>query len=138
MHISPCGWFALEEPTDWMAEETPNSTRFFHSRGHGSIEVTSARKMESVDEEQLIEIHEKMGQEEVLPLRETSMVDLPSGPSCLRSAFANEHYIRLFAHIYWDHYCAFIDMTSPIDGHLNEKLNAFHDMIDGFQPLTKG
>lgn len=138
MHISPCGWFALNEPQDWMPEDTPNSTRFFHRLGHGSIEVTSARKVDEIDEEQVIEIHEKMGQEEVLPLRETSMVNLESGPTCIRSAFANDRYIRLFAHVYWSHYCAFIDMTSPIDEHLNEKLYAFHDILDTFQPLTEG
>lgn len=138
MHISPCGWFALNEPQDWMPEDTPNSTRFYHRLGHGSIEVTSARKVDEIDEEQVIEIHEKMGQEEVLPLRETSMVNLESGPTCIRSAFANDRYIRLFAHVYWSHYCAFIDMTSPIDEHLNEKLYAFHDILDTFQPLTEG
>tara|TARA_B110000483_G_scaffold239307_1_gene317553 strand:+ start:88 stop:504 length:417 start_codon:yes stop_codon:yes gene_type:complete len=137
MHISPCGWFAIEEPKLWLAEESPNSTRFIHSHGHGSIEVTSARKSVEINEDKIIEVHEKMSQYEVLSHKETSMVNLDSGPNCLRSAFANENYIRLFAHVYWSHYCAFIDMTSPIDEHLNHKLNAFHELLDSFQPLTQ-
>lgn len=136
MHVSPCGWFCFETPVGWLPQDTRKNIMIYYEKSSGSVEISSARKPDLVQEHDVLNLQEKAVEDLQMRFHETSRFQLDNGLDCILSQMNDNFNLTVIAHVFWTHYCISLILETPIDDYLNHKLLDFRNLIQSIETLT--
>ena len=136
MKISPCGWFCFQEPDTWICQDTSHSMLFSLPLTSAKIEITSARKTDFVDEEDVLELQSKMVQKIQLTPEETSIFQNPAGTTCIQTVCSDSYRVLGIVHVFWERYCVKIQLEAPLDAEIEVCVQALKEILLSLEPLT--
>ncbi len=135
MKLSPCGWYCIEEPKDWVCLDTPGSIRLVSPDGQTRIDISSARKEEVITDTDIWELHDEAIKDIVLPQNETSVYSHPNKPiECVQTVFNDSVHVICLVFAFWDHYCVSLQLFTTTPG-LDSTAPIFRDVVESLQPM---
>lgn len=136
MKISPCGWYCIEEPEDWICHDTPGSIRLSSPDGRSRIEISSARKEEVITDVDIWELRDESAKEIVLPQNETSAYSHPHKPiECVQTVFNDTANVICLVFAFWGHYCVSLQLFTTT-ATLEETAPVFRNVVESLQSMT--
>jgi len=136
MKISPCGWYCIEEPENWLCRDTPGAIRLTSPNGVSRIEISSARKEEVITDTDIWDLRDEAAKEIVLPQNETSAYTHPSQPiECVQTVFNDTTNVICLVFAFWGHYCVSLQLFSNT-ADLENTAAVFRHVVESLQPMT--
>jgi hypothetical protein len=136
MYVSPCGWFCIEEPSNWNLKEHKDAILFTSHFDNAQIKITSARKNSIIDEHEILLIHERWLGETGYIEQESTLESYTPEVYSYRTIAGDAQRIRILQHIFWSHYLVLFELSAPIDDLLQKNISDYQELVDTIEPLT--
>ncbi len=139
MHISPCAWycFDLHHSSNWKIQDLEDKTTVTAMDDSCSIELIAARKIKKAEDVEISDFHETyLREEKIQPLKTVMTENQYKIITIVTRGFGPDERYWIICHAFWNNYCAFIRYHGMRQDGMENKVQAFYDIVNSLQPLA--